>query len=371
MHLYLWGAGKMGTELFDVLISNSVKESIFFVDNDSKKWGRCENVEILSPDVLLSEKPDDYFIIIPNYPYVILRTIFQQIKLMKIERRNYFVSSADSIAYLLKLHGNINRIYEIALNKIIFLDSMEFEVAHHCNMNCKGCNHFSPITRKKLGDINKYRTDLIELRKKVEYLREFRLLGGEPFLHPQLPLFIEATRDIFAETKLHILTNGLLLLNIDENVFRAIRENNAIVGITIYPPVKPHFDKIVNRLERLGVQYDIFDDVTEFAGQLNVNGDSDPDIAEGSCVSATCHMLDEGKLAKCTVAHKVKVFNEKYNTNYPVTEIDLYHSTPDDIWNYFTDTIEMCRFCGRYNYYKWDLYSNDSEVKAWYCREKY
>ncbi len=65
-------------------------------------------------------------------------------------------------------------------------------MADHCNLNCKGCVHFSPLVREsvfpKLSDVER---DFIRLREIIEYIDTIRILGGEPRLNPELSRYLE------------------------------------------------------------------------------------------------------------------------------------------------------------------------------------
>ena len=62
---------------------------------------------------------------------------------------------------------------------------IEMHIVDHCNLNCKGCAHFSNICNNNMLDIDKYSKDLDKISRHFN-VYYFRLLGGEPLLHPKL-----------------------------------------------------------------------------------------------------------------------------------------------------------------------------------------
>lgn len=61
------------------------------------------------------------------------------------------------------------------------LPQAEMHIADHCNLNCKGCTHFSPIFEKELPDFKTRMKDVAWLKSKFSNVLYFSILGGEPF----------------------------------------------------------------------------------------------------------------------------------------------------------------------------------------------
>ena len=64
------------------------------------------------------------------------------------------------------------------------IKSVDFELVGNCNLNCKGCNHFSPIAEKGELDCDAFRKDINQLYKVLgDCIHSINLLGGEPLMH--------------------------------------------------------------------------------------------------------------------------------------------------------------------------------------------
>ena len=75
----------------------------------------------------------------------------------------------------------------------------EVHITEHCNLNCKGCYHFSPLAKEEYLDINEFERDLRRIYELCgDNVERITLLGGEPLLHPDINRFIEVTRKIYA-----------------------------------------------------------------------------------------------------------------------------------------------------------------------------
>ena len=85
------------------------------------------------------------------------------------------------------------------------LSYLELHLTDHCNLNCKGCGHFSPLASPHYADFQQYEEDLRRLRQLFRNIRRIRLMGGEPLLRPEV---LRKGMEIFKENT--ITTNGTL-----------------------------------------------------------------------------------------------------------------------------------------------------------------
>ena len=81
-------------------------------------------------------------------------------------------------------------------------------------------------------------------------------------------------------------------------------------------------------------------------------------------------MIEDGIISKCTVAYKIKVYNDYLGKDtYPVTGTSIRDSSPDELWDYLTKPVDMCRYCGKYKYVKWRQYRGRECDDDWNCRD--
>jgi uncharacterized radical SAM superfamily Fe-S cluster-containing enzyme len=101
------------------------------------------------------------------------------------------------------------RKYEVIDGKIR-VESLELHIVEHCNLRCHMCDAMSPYNPEKFLKLD-------ELEKTVAFLAGhmrsdiFKLMGGEPLLHPQLPEIIDIVRKSGVTDTIRLTTNGLLL----------------------------------------------------------------------------------------------------------------------------------------------------------------
>ena len=77
------------------------------------------------------------------------------------------------------------------------LEYLEVHAAHHCNLNCKGCGHYSNIIAPELPSLSEFERDTFRLSKRINHIQKIRLLGGEPLLNPELPQMVQIMNDAF------------------------------------------------------------------------------------------------------------------------------------------------------------------------------
>jgi hypothetical protein len=188
----------------------------------------------------------------------------------------------------------------------------DVQLADHCNLNCKGCGNFSPIAPKCFLDKEVFDKDCERLSTLTEgILEDIYLFGGEPLLHPEITGIIKIARKHFPKTDISILTNGLLLLKMNDEFWNCCRENNIKITITKYP-VKIDIAAIKEKAKKALVRLEVFYEDTErtfFFRPLNPESSVNPKKNFMLCSEANrCIILRNGKLA-CTTASNIDFIN--------------------------------------------------------------
>lgn len=233
--------------------------------------------------------------------------------------------------------------------------SFEVALAEHCDLNCAGCDHFSPLAEPEFADFAETERDFSRLSELFcGHAKAIHLLGGEPLLNQNLPAFLKMAREHFPDAAIDITTNGLRLLNQPEEFWASCRDNNIIIRPTRYPiPLK--FAEIERRAEEFGVQYRYFGDTgtvvkTSNHYRLDVEGQQDGSRNFLLCHRAnTCVYLQHGRLYTCTVAPTVRHFNRYFGMNLkvvPEDSIDIYKAnSAQEIMEFLAKPIPFCRYC--------------------------
>lgn len=365
--LYVWGTKRKSVD-----IANELKNeyAVELVDNN------CSESNIGAFNVIMPSNINTFksLIVIPDYSRKSIKEIRSQLlNIIKVSEEQILEISFEALIYSKDKYGSYRNAFQQE-NVIHYIESIEFEVAHHCNLNCNGCNHFSPLSKNKMGSFDEFSSDLKHITSFVDYIGEIRLLGGEPLLNNELDRYVICSREMFPRSKIKILTNGILIKRIDERILDAMRECGAVVCITVYPPMKSKMDDNIRYLEDRNIITEIFGESESFVGQVNIEGNSNPVTAELFCQASNCHILESGRLIKCTVGHKLPVYLKYFNieNDYREIGIDIYEkNNVEDILHYLHTSNDMCKFCGMYKCMEWSQVGEKIEKENWYCSQKF
>ena len=228
-------------------------------------------------------------------------------------------------------------------------------LADHCNLDCKGCSHFSPIADEKFCSVQSLENDFKRINELAAgRIEGVQLFGGEPLLHPELIKIMDMTGKYFAGTNIRIVTNGILLLKQESVFWETCKKHNIKIFITKYPINLP-FDKIEEKakeqvvvLEYFGTSAVLQKEIWKFP--LNLNGTEDIKSSFELCFKANvCVTLDEGKMYTCPTIACIKYFNKYFGTNLEVSEkdyMDIYAvKNIEEIFEFLCKPMPFCRYC--------------------------
>ena len=241
--------------------------------------------------------------------------------------KSYGVQMNDILVALPEFieHGGTENL--VSFREYHRLPYMEYHVADHCNLNCRGCVHFSPLAGKDKFPVYEHmEKDLRQLKKIVSYIDKIRILGGEPLLNPELPLYMKLTREVYPYATISIVTNGLLLSTIDFwDYFIKYRIN---VDISLYKPIFNKAGKMMKMLQEKGIVFSISEPIEEFSYALDKNSGHARFAYRHNC---SCPNLYEGGVYVCPIIAYVKYFNHAFNYQFNDNDgkIDIYDRNMD------------------------------------------
>lgn len=231
----------------------------------------------------------------------------------------------------------------------------EVHIVDHCNLNCRGCGHFSPISSPVYLDLDQYKKDLLRIHKLFGInVRLINLMGGEPLLHSRLTDFFFITRKIFPDTNISLITNGLLLPNMSNSFWEAIEENDIQIEVTRYP-IKFDYSFISELAKTKHARFCFFGSTKYTARTFNrlpldLAGTQDEVLSYIMCYMANdCIALKNGKLYPCPVAayaYKISHIHDIKFTNLNRDFIDIYAAeSAEQIMEFLSRPIPFCRYC--------------------------
>lgn len=228
-------------------------------------------------------------------------------------------------------------------------------IVDHCNLRCKGCDHFAAIAQKRFVSFDDVSRDAARMSELFGTdVEEMRVLGGEPLLHPQLEQILVEVRKCFPETKISLTTNGILLPRQDETFWTACRENRITIVNTKYPINLDHAG-IEEFARAHGVAFEYYGHTgemtkTSFKIPLDLSGGQDPRQSFMRCFHANhAVMVMEGKIFTCTVAPNAHIFRERFGADLALTErdyLDIHKAeNKESILEFLATPKPFCRYC--------------------------
>ena len=225
---------------------------------------------------------------------------------------------------------------------------IEYHLTNHCNLNCKGCAHFAPIAEPWFANINEYKNDMEELSSKV-VVDELILFGGEPLLHPNISEFLIESRKMLPNTKISVLTNGLLVLERISELKDVFVQNDVWLDITCYP-IDVKYQFMLKLLKAFRVKYRIYNDLEPIKTLRKHTLSHERKENEWDClmIRSKSVQLKQGKLYICPLQAYIDIFNKFFNEDFAVDDeciLDLYKATDEEIVNMYFRKNSFCEYC--------------------------
>lgn len=197
---------------------------------------------------------------------------------------------------------------------------LEFVVTDYCNLNCKGCTHYSSLAPKAFADIDLLKRNMAHLASVCgNKLASAYLIGGETLLYPYLIEAMEAMRSSFPEQRLYIFTNGIALPKMPEEFWVAAAKLQFIIAITRYP-IKFDYDAVIELCHSHGAKTEIFGDRSLkdsfFKFRLDPKKSQNPRISHFKCYNRGCLSIIGTRLYPCSISGCVDHLNRACGTDF-------------------------------------------------------
>ena len=256
------------------------------------------------------------------------------------------------------------------------LPYIEMHLNDHCNLNCKGCGHLSNIAPVKFADYDQFAKDIYKLKELFGHINKFRLMGGEPFLNPNLTEFAELVRSENRETDIRIVTNGLNFGSNSAYTLKRLAELDIQLDISSYPPTIERKEYIAASLDQFGVVYHFSENIDTFLKFRNPDFNKDIHFSHEHCHMKMGTFLREGKMAACSfpvIYSQIDTFMKgKFAVDSDI--INIYDSDINGwkvAWR-LTHPLNSCRYCrtDRPEFYAWESrQKSEALCEDWFVEE--
>lgn len=248
----------------------------------------------------------------------------------------------------------------------------EIHLTDHCNLNCKGCLHFSNLSGQFFVSADDLRRDLRAMSRLFD-TEQVYLMGGEALLHPDIAGLLRIARQELPNTRLYLMTNGLLVTRMDEDFWSALAETDMTLICGSYP-IKLPAEEISTLCEKHGVRLEWTTPREEFFKiPIDVEGKRDPVSAFRRCEGVgNCAMVRKGRLYPCAYSAYSDVLAGEFKLEgVNATDADslaiLEDIDPQEAMRFMLQPIPWCRHCDfdAVSMYKWG--HSKRELSEWVC----
>ncbi len=255
---------------------------------------------------------------------------------------------------------------------------LEILVTDKCNLKCRNCDHFAPISSNWFLSAEQLNKELNIITSKIpqKIIKTIFLLGGEPFVNSDFFNIIKIVRKYFPLNELRILTNGIKLSSLNIDNIQCLKENNVDISLTTYP-INLNYNEIKEKFSNFGIKTDFLYPRLLFE-KILINPKGDSDLKQFyHCGRYTLPVLTlkDGKIFECPTATTIQNISNCYpNINIPIIEedyIDINNLSLTILEKFCNTPKPICKFCNIINNDMpeiWSLFNDD--YKMYYYTEK-
>ena len=179
-------------------------------------------------------------------------------------------------------------------------NSLEVHIVDHCNLRCWGCCSLSPMLPKAHTPPDDLQRDLALARQALSPTW-FKLVGGEPLLHPQLLDCLRIVRESHIAEIVSVTTNGWLLPRMPDEFWRL----TDAITISLYPqPALP--EATISHTQRMAERFHVrlnWKPQPQFVDMTRDTPETDPavnaEVWQSCWLRRRCHFMAKGQFYAC------------------------------------------------------------------------
>ena len=302
---YIFGAGLLGKELMPVLQAYGCLAA--FIDNSIEKQREgVGKIPVISLETYLNLKDGQIVIAASPQNTIVIR---EQLKSFSLKHeRDFFLYDefVNQIFPIISVYG-FGKSY---------VSLVQITLTERCTLKCKKCAHgcFAvDNSRSEDMSLSQAYKSADSFFAKVDFIKEFVLIGGEPFLYKDFAKVIEYIGERYrGQIGIYaITTNGTIVP--EEDVLRACRKYGVLVRISNYirqiPRLKSFIERLIDTLEENKVSFVLGDEESEWMdyGFECVDHGTDEEylIKVFDACRTPCREVRENRFYYCVMARSV------------------------------------------------------------------
>lgn len=253
----LFGAKAIGVITKRMLEKINIKVQ-GFADNDQTMQGKyIEDIFVYSPEQIAEQFPDA-FIIICRLFVATQKEIEAQLSGLGYKQ----MIPCLLIWHRVKMGGISQKEWEESFAVIhskcapMFLQSVECDITEYCSLSCQECANLIPyFSKPKHFDTELIIQSMKNLAQSTCGIGRVVIVGGEPFLHPDLDKICEEVSAIDQILSVQLTTNGTIVPN--DNLLERLKHSVAYIVISDYGVYSSQKDALITALEKFQIPYEV------------------------------------------------------------------------------------------------------------------
>ena len=267
--------------------------------------------------------------------------------------------------------NNFYENHDYTKNVNMQLNGFTVAVSSHCNLNCKGCDTYSPLAKQEFVTYNQFTEDMQKLKELApDRMFSVGLLGGEPLLNPDFTKIIKKHHELFPYGSRGILTNGILLNNMNDDFWNTLKNTQTGISISKYPInidrsiYEKKAKKFDIHIEYSDIRSDKFYDIkthevishnyhsdgAEWSKNiLDLDGKQDYVEKRYTCPHRGIVQYARGNIYYCYVHAFINAFIDYFKVNIPITNDDYIKiadvKSIEEIDEFLSTPKPLCKYC--------------------------
>ncbi len=361
--LVVFGTKKVGTLTYHALNNLGLKVDYFCDDAEQERSKKqFFNIPIISSKELQNLDPElNIFIgawvvyhILPQLQKIKIKNIHNCVNLFK--NTNFSELNTGMTPHEIKRRIDIYKAECDALqNKSqpeFNLKYVDITVTEACSMKCESCSNLMQYYLKpRNSDLDMLFKSIDKLMKVTDSLYEFKVVGGEPFVHKQIGKVINKLLKYETIKEIVIYTNATVIPK-GEN-FECLKNDKIFIEITDYGNLSRRRDELIKLLEENNIRYTSNLPIWTDSGTLKFQNATEEQLIEkfNNCCMTDKTTILNGKLYRCPFSANAHNLNAIPPNNSDVVDLNDDDKTIDELKNEIKllhgnkKYLEACKHC--------------------------
>ena len=339
--IYIYGFGLSGKWLSEILKENNIYPAAF-IDSDIKKEGHSyKDIKVIRFSNAINKFNKSH---LNNCDRLIINTIVdiqdiadqlsnhdlfdtEPLGLYLDDFEPFPIEESTSNYVLYSLNAVKSSHMAFFDNDTKFFRSVDLQITERCSMKCKDCSNLMQYYEKpKNITYQELCSDLDAFLNHIDHLFEVRLIGGEPFVHPEAYKLLGYCTNLPKVSYVSIFTNSTIKFNTQKLLDFDIDLKKLSFSITNYGGKNArNLESNLSILDSLNIHYRVHEpEWWTDSGTILNERKTEKEAIElyEKCCGKNLFTISEGRIYRCPFAsnadrlHAIPAEKENYATLY-------------------------------------------------------